>query len=116
MIRLAKTFFFIVVGVVILVVATSFFYPFINGKKKDFTIHFENYVEGNVIKLDSGFYKNGYGQSYTVSKLRYYIGEINLINKNGGDGYNSHEYFLIDEDVPSSKNIVFKGVPDEDYN
>jgi hypothetical protein len=96
--RLAKSFFFIVIGVTILLVATSFFTGITENKKKHkIVLIFENYVGDEKVKLDSEVYKNGYGQSYTITRLRYYIGNIRLIRKDGAIGYNSSEYYIIDD-------------------
>jgi hypothetical protein len=78
------------------------------------TMHFENYVGTDLLKLDSGTYKNELGQPYTVSKFKYYIGNIHLKNKNGKE-YISSEYFLINEEEPASKQISLSNVPDGEY-
>src|ERR1700722_17939270 len=102
----AKTFFFIVSGVAIFVVATSFFSGITMPKGKyKISLFFENYVGNEMVKIDSGVYKNGYGQSYTITRLRYYIGNIRLIRKDGTIGYNSSEYYIIDDAAPIANSI-----------
>jgi hypothetical protein len=113
---LAKRVVFIIVSVAILVVATSFFNPSNNNKGKHrISVFFEDYVRDKYLKLDSGVYKNGFGQSYTVSRLRYYIGNIHLIKKDGTEGYSSSEYYLIDDAGPGS-NIIELNVDQDDYS
>jgi hypothetical protein len=103
---LAKSFFFIVIGVAILVVATSFFNVITGNKKNNkIVVVFENYAGDEKVKLDSGVYKNGYGQSYTITRLRYYIGNIRLIRKDGAIGYSSPEYYIIDDAAPIANSI-----------
>ncbi len=82
-------------------------------------LHFENYVGNLPLKLDSATYKNKLGQTYTVSKFKYYISNIRLCRK----GNSSHldttvvdGYYLINEEDPASKEIVLKGLPDGKYS
>ncbi|HTB06757.1 MAG TPA: MbnP family protein [Bacteroidia bacterium] len=102
--------FHILVSIAVLVAAMSF----IAKPHSTFTIHFNNYVGNEILELDSTTYKNALGQTYTVSKFKYYIGNISLKNKNGKE-FNSSEYFLVNEEDPPSKQITLANVPDGDY-
>lgn len=77
-------------------------------------IQLEHYVGSNLLQLDSQEYKNNFGQSYTVSKFKYYISHITLKNKNGND-YVSDDYFLVNEEDADSKQLVLANIPSGDY-
>lgn len=87
---------------------------FITKPLPNLTIRFNNYVGNEMLKLYSATYKNELGQTYTVSKFKFYIGNINLKNKNGKE-FSSSEYFLVNEEDPISKQITLANVPDGDY-
>jgi hypothetical protein len=76
-------------------------------------IQFESFVGDAPLHFDSVSYKNVLGQSFTVSKFRYYIGNIHL--RGNGKEYVSDKYFLIDEDEPASKSILLNDVPNDVY-
>lgn len=80
-----------------------------------FNIYIENMIGNIPLKLDSATYKNDLSQPYTVSKLKYYIGNIHLKSKNGQE-YISDEYFLINEEDPASKHISLQHVPEGEYS
>jgi hypothetical protein len=68
-------------------------------------IQMHHYVGKEFLRLDSGSYKNELGQSFTVSKFKYYISDIRLHIKMGKvPGHKTT--FLVDEAVSSSKQIV----------
>lgn len=98
-----------------LAVAISFIAP---GEKlpvnNKLVIQFENYVGNDVLKLDSAVYKNELGQAYTISKLKYYISNIHLKNRNGKD-YISPDYFLVNEDEKKSKQLLLSSFPVGEY-
>ncbi|MDB5282084.1 MAG: hypothetical protein JWO06_1159 [Bacteroidota bacterium] len=94
-----------------LVAAMSFSKPVAKCK---LSIQFKNYVGNELLKLDSGAYKNEAGQLYTVSKFKYYIGHIQL-KKADGTEYVSKEYFLLNEDEESTKQLTLSDVPPGDY-
>ncbi len=78
------------------------------------TITFSNYVGSSLLKLDSAIYKNELGQSYTVSKFKYYVGNIQL-KKADGTKYVSDKYYLINEEEAASKQITLSNVPEGNY-
>lgn len=98
-------------SIAVLVAAMSFIVPH-NNK---LTIQFENYVGDKLLKLDSATYNNQLGQSYIISKFKYYIGNIHLIKKDGSE-YSSSDYFLINEEEPASKQITLSNIPDGEYS
>jgi hypothetical protein len=83
--------------------------------KSKLKIYFHNYIDNNELKLDSATYKNQFGQAFTVSKFKYYVGNIRLSRKDGYV-YTSNEYFLVNEDEPESYQFILPGAPDGDYN
>src|SRR6476469_3930407 len=52
-------------------------------------------------------YTNSFGEDFTVSKLKYYISNIALIDSNGALHKATDSYFLFDQGNPSSMNISF---------
>ena len=73
------------------------------------------HLNGNAaLQLDTVKYKNAFGQGYTISKFRYYLGKI-CLEKRDGSKYLTDKYFLVDEEDASSKNLLFTDVPEGDY-
>ena len=97
-----------------LVAAMSFNSP--DGKNGKATLHilFENYVGNQPLQIDNGQYKNDLGQSYTVSMLKYYISNIQLV-KADQNKVNFDDYFLVNEEEKGSKNIGLNTVPEGEY-
>jgi len=104
--RLTKALF----GIAVVMAAMSFIAP----GKKNLTINFKNFVGDAPLKLDSITYKNELGQPFTVTKFKYYIGNISLHGKNG-KVYTSTEYFLVNEEDEASMQIKLSNVPEGDY-
>jgi hypothetical protein len=101
---------FIILSIAALMAAMSF----ITKPQSSLTIHFNNYLGNELLKLDSVTYKNELGQNFTVTKFKYYIGNIRLKNNNGKEFVTS-EYFLVNEEEPTSKQIKLANVPEGDY-
>lgn len=78
-------------------------------------INFNHFVKKNFLKLDSMQYKNELGQTYSISKFKYYVGNIQLKGPNG-KSHTSHEYFLINEEEGNSKSIELQNIPDGEYD
>ncbi len=107
---------FVITGLILALGATMSFVIMRHSiAKGNLNIHFENYVGDSLLKLNTINYKNEAGQVYTISKFKYYIGNIHL-KKADGSGYTlPQEYFLINEENLSSKEIVLKDVPEGSY-
>lgn len=73
-------------------------------------LHFRNVVDGKPVALEKDNYKNGLGQSYTVSNLKYYISNIQLTTESGKELTDS-DYYLIREDDSASMNITLPHIP-----
>jgi hypothetical protein len=87
---------------------------FIAPAHSSLTVTFNNYVGSSVLKLDSATYKNELGQPYTVSKFKYYIGNIHL-TKSDGTEYVSNKYYLVNEEDDASKQITLTNIPEGNY-
>ena len=61
-------------------------------------------------------YTNSFGEVFSVTKLKYYISNVQLLN-NGVVTYTMPEsYFLVDESVPASKLLTLPDVPGGAYD
>ena len=77
-------------------------------------IIFVNKVKGSKIFLNDSVYINPFGEKYTISKLRYYVSNIELKNTNNFFKENN-SYHLIDESEPESQTIKIS-IPEGNYN
>lgn len=102
---------FVLMYIAVLVAAMSFVPIPAKGKV---SIRFEHFVGDACLQLDAGKYQNALGQSYTVSKFRYYVSNIRLIRREG-KAFQSKGYYLVDEEAPDSKKILLPDVPDGEF-
>ena len=72
-----------------------------------------HYAGNAVLQFDS-IYKNAWGQTFTVSNFKYYIGNIRL-KKADGKSFFLPDYFLVDERDEDSKQIMLTDVPEGNY-
>jgi hypothetical protein len=77
-------------------------------------VSFENYVGDRLLQFDTVLYKNEAGQSFTITKFKYYIGNIRL-KKAGGGAITYNDYYLVNEEEPASKKISLDNVPAGEY-
>ena len=80
--------------------------------KVNVTLH--HYVGSRLLELDTVNYQNDLGQSFTVTKFKYYIGKIHLM-KAGGGAIMLKDYYLINEDEETSKMFTLSDVPAGQY-
>ncbi len=85
-----------------------------SGVAQSLQLHFQNMVNGNPVILDNATYKNGLGQSYTVSNLKYYISNIRLTTASGQEMTDSG-YYLLREDDTATMNISLPHIPAGHY-
>lgn len=85
------------------------------SKSNTFEINFSHYVGNEILKLDSVIYKNALNQAFILTKFKYYIANIALSRK-AGKTIIYNNYYLIDEEKPSSKNIVLENLPNGEYD
>ncbi|SEK80694.1 hypothetical protein SAMN04487910_1173 [Aquimarina amphilecti] len=83
-----------------------------NPKFGSLDIDFINKVGANLLILDTESYNNQSNESYTISELKYIISNIVLIKENGDEFTYpvADSYFLINEEVSSSKKISLSNI------
>lgn len=84
---------------------------------RSFTIllHFNTVVGSKPFFLDSG-YSDPFGESFTVSKFKYYISNIELKNSvTGVKKFIPNSYYLVNEADSASKNILIN-IPQNHYD
>ncbi|MEO8761124.1 MAG: MbnP family protein, partial [Bacteroidia bacterium] len=59
-------------------------------------------------------YKNTFNQAYSITKFKYYIGNICLKDVDGKE-FKSKDYFLINEDEDDSKQLILQNIPSGNY-
>ena len=82
--------------------------------KGNLKINFKHYVDNELLKLDTVKYKNTFNQSYSITKLKYYIGNICLKDVDGKE-FKSNQYFLINEEEEETKQILVENIPSGNY-
>ncbi|MBS1622568.1 MAG: hypothetical protein JST83_01010 [Bacteroidetes bacterium] len=82
---------------------------------KNLKISFSNRVGDGVLQLDKK-YKNELGEDFTVSKLRYYISNISVTDKQHHILTEKEGFYLIDENDPSSFKIELHQIPKGAYD
>ncbi len=85
-----------------------------HSSKGMLSIAFNHYVDSLILNLDSTIYKNKFGQPFSISIFKYYIGNVHLKKSNGKE-YVSSDYFLINEEEKNSKIIILKNIPQGEY-
>lgn len=99
----------------ILWVAMSFTGRLSNKKNSaPVNISFEHFVGDEILKLDSANYKNALGQTFTVSKFKYYVSNFHFKNS-AGKNISMEGSFLINEDEEDSKKILLTNIPAGNY-
>lgn len=95
-----------------LLVAMSFY----SKPKEDgiLNVHLTHFAGSKILKLDTLAYKNELGQSFLLTKFKYYISNIVLKNKSGKD-FKLHQSFLINEEEEISKQLAIKNFPYGEY-
>ncbi len=84
---------FLIIWVVVVGLTVVMFEADAQSKAADFTLRFKNTANGNSLVLLDSTYKNTFGESYQVTKLKYYISNIHLTGKQSN--YKSKEVFLL---------------------
>ncbi|MBV4357174.1 MbnP family protein [Pinibacter aurantiacus] len=77
------------------------------------TYNFVLSFKGKVDNADLAFnqtYQNSFGESYTITTFKYYIGDIQLLNSTSGKVYNvsAKTFYLVDASDSASSNITLK--------
>ncbi len=90
--------------------------PFIGKHSNEgkLNIVFDHYAGDKVLQFDTVSYRNELGQSFTVTKFKYYIGNIHLKKVNGTET-TYKDYYLINEEDPASKTFNLNNIPTGSY-
>ena len=67
-------------------------------------IKFENMANGKKIVLNDSTYTNSFGEKYTVSKLKYYISNVNFVSSSSST--KNKNVYLIDENKKDSIKVT----------
>jgi hypothetical protein len=87
------------------------------GETGSITIEFDNRIGEEEFAFNTD-YTNAAGETFSVSKLKYYISNIKLITINGKtyEVPQDSSYFLVDEQDEETQEITIHHVPAGDYN
>lgn len=90
--------------------------PYNSQTKGELSIEFDNIVGAADLALNTGAYTNAAGESFNVTKLKYYVSNFILTNTDG-TAYTVPQdscYFLIDESDENTHQPVLK-IPEGEY-
>lgn len=76
-------------------------------------ITFTNMVKTSPMQLTAGNYTNSFGEQYNITRFKYYISNIGI--SNSGGMVNDNGYYLVDENIASSRTISLT-VPVNSYS
>lgn len=96
------------------ILLVCFLFTIVGFNAQNLSLTFNHFVNNQALKLDSSIYKNELGQTFTVSKLKYYVSNFHFKATSGKDLF-INETFLIDEDEEGSKIILLSKVPEGNY-
>jgi hypothetical protein len=84
--------------------------------KAGLSVEFDNVAGSSDLQLNTGSYTNAAGESFKVTKLKYYVSNFKVTNVNGAEYVIPQEesYFLIDEGDAGSHEPVLE-VPEGEY-
>jgi len=87
-----------------------------SSKKADLSVEFDNVAGGTDVQLNSANYTNAVGESFKITKLKYFVSNFVLTNSNGTTYTVPQDdcYFLIDESDLSSHQTSLS-VPEGEY-
>lgn len=86
----------------------------VQQKTNRLVISLAHAVGKSTLVMDSGEYKNEIGQTFRITKLKYYLSNFVLRSKNGME-FKTNESYLINEEDPSSKELSFNIPANENY-
>ena len=90
--------------------------PTSNTKYGSVTINFNNKAGSESLQLNIGNYLNANGDSFNVSKFKYYISNIVLKNADGTTFVEPECYHLIDNRKGNKYSLILDSVPVGPYN
>lgn len=90
--------------------------PYNADVKGELSVEFDNIAGSVDLQLNTGSYSNAVGETFKVTKLKYYVSNF-VLTKTDGTTYTipqAESYFLIDESNPESRSAVLQ-VPEGEY-
>ena len=90
--------------------------PVDNIKYGSVRINISNLVGNEIISLNDSIYTNANGDSFTISKFKYYLSNFTLRNANGELHRQTESYHLIDCQKGSNFTMLIDSVPVGTYN
>ncbi len=90
--------------------------PYNNNLTGNLSIEFDNIAGSSDLQLNTGTYTNAAGESFKVTKLKYYVSNFSLTKSDGSTYIVPQDscYFLIDESQSATTKPVLK-VPEGEY-
>lgn len=87
-----------------------------SATKAELSVEFDNIVGSSDLQLNTGSYINAAGETFKVTKLKYYVSNFIVTNVNGTIYTVPQDscYFLIDESLPATHQPVLK-IPEGEY-
>ncbi len=79
-------------------------------------IHINNTVNDTPLVLNSQSYVNANSDTFTITRYKYYISNVELKTAQGFTYKEPDSYYLIDQSNLNSLHLMIKGIPKEDYN
>lgn len=89
--------------------------PIDSSIKNTVSLEFENRVGGQSLLLVNQTYQNAQGESFTISKLNYFISNVSLKNTSGQVITFNDQYFLLRAEQKNTLVPILKEVPSGDY-
>lgn len=84
--------------------------------KAELSVEFDNVVGSSDLQLNTASYTNAAGESFKITKLKYYVSNFKLTNANGTvyTVPQKHSYFLIDESNATTHSPILN-IPEGEY-
>ncbi|HVI45960.1 MAG TPA: MbnP family protein [Chitinophaga sp.] len=73
-------------------------------------------VDGKPLVRRDSVYTNASGETFTITRFRYYLSNFSLLTTDGKELRLPPNYFLVDDSIPSSKEIVLNNIPAGNYS
>ncbi|WPV63787.1 MbnP family protein [Chitinophaga sp. LS1] len=81
--------------------------------KRTMTISFKHMINGVPLVLNNKKYRNEHGDTFTVSKLKYYVSNFSMVTANGHEITLPAAYYLVNAEDNSSTSITIADFPKE---
>ena len=100
MFKMKKNILLCSISIIIVIGFTNFInVGIIKAKKGSVKITFVNTVKGKPIELNTATYTNPFGETYSISKFKYYVSHVSIASPNGSF-IEPESYHLINESKP----------------